>query len=213
MMTQGSKQAASDTYKFGKHSFITENNKRRTLSLRELAITEGREVVPSYEVFQKYYEISGLRDTNALIECYFNLHSQCDLGSLEQNTAIVTSALKYEVLYFAALQNLYDAVNGCNSFDNNRFFQARRKWDSAAAMIIGATDSKSNGTLIYKLIASQCAEFNMCDAMTGESAINKKIEDSLNAGSYLLRFRSCENVNTYALNIEMLLKVRRQNTL
>lgn len=209
MMKQDMKEAPLNIYMFGKHSIVTERNERSYLPLRKLAITTDLGIVPSYATFQNYYEKAGLSSADDLIRN--ELNSPDTKGSPDQKRTLVVSAMKYEILHFAALQKLYDAAQGCKSPDQNRFARARHEWDTAAALIIGQTNDPINenkGDLLYELAASQCAEFNACDSKTGDALINQRIEASFYAGSYLLKSRSCESVKMYADDIQELLMVR-----
>ena len=208
MMAQGADDAAMDIYKFGKHSLVTKSGERRSLSLRELAITTKRMIVPSFELFQNYYSKTGLDYADDLIRK--ELLSPVSEGSIEQKQTLVVGALKYEVLYFAALQQLFDAADGCKSEDQSRFKRAMEQWDIGAAMIIGSTQNQgadANGDLLYKLGASLCKKFNTCDPRTGEAKINEEIESALFAGKYLLQVKSCDSLVNYASNIEKALQV------
>jgi hypothetical protein len=209
MMQQGVKEAAMNVYKFGKHSIVTERNERRYLPLRELAVTKGLKIVPSFNKFQNYYNREKLDAVDDLVR--LNLNSHVTQGSLDQERTLVVSAMKYEIMHFAALQKLYDAADGCNSLDDNRYFRAKREWDTAAAMVIGQTqhdvDYENYGDLLYELSAMQCKTFNACDPKTGEAKINQRIEESFYAGSYLLKRKSCKSVKMYADAIEKLLMV------
>jgi hypothetical protein len=200
MMNENSAKAALDVYKFGKHSIVMESNERFTLSLRDLVLS-SRKIVPAKNAV-------ALQNTDDWVE---SLLKSPDLGaSFDQNRALVASALKYEVLFFAALERLYDAAAGCNSQDANRLYRARKDWDIAAAMIIGpSSETNPDGNLMYELAALHCDTFNVCNSKQ-ESKINVELEELLFGGSYLLKGKgmSCDGVQSYADQISGLLKVR-----
>ena len=210
MMQQGAFNAAFNIYKFGKHSVVTSTGERKVLALRSLAVTTGRAIVPSFSIFESYYAQKGLDYADDLIR--FVLKEPVSESSPAQRRSLVINTLKYEVMYFAALQKLYDAAAGCVSDDQTRFTKAKQEWDVGAAMIIGSTQSagsSDNGDLMYKLAASLCPKFNTCDKNNkGEAKINEQIEEALYAGSYLLGSKQCKSVTGYASTIENLLKVR-----
>lgn len=215
MMRQGALNAALNIYKFGKHSIITSRGDRQVIALRSLAVTTGRSIVPSFSLFESYYAQKGLDFADDLIR--LELGAPVSGSSPDQRRSLVVNALKYEVMFFAALQKLYDAAHGCSSEDQIRYSQAQQEWDVGAAMIIGSTQSAGsadNGDLMYNLAISLCSKFNTCDQsesiLTKEAKINQKIEESLYAGGYLLKSKSCAGVADFAKKIENLLKVRKK---
>lgn len=205
MMQQRAYDAAFKIYKFGKHSEISTVD-HKILSLRNIAVTVGRKIVPSYQLFEDYFSASTMDVVDDLIRTQFI--EPTSSASDDQRRAMVVNALKYEVLWFGALQNLYDAAAGCNENDA-RFEMAKQQWDVGAAMIIGSSQSTGNddGDLLYSLATSLCKTFNTCDSTTGEAKINQKIEEALFAGSYELKFKQCELVKEFANTIENLMKI------
>ena len=205
MMQQRAYDAAFKIYKFGKHSEISTVD-HKILSLRNIAVTVGRKIVPSYQLFEDYFSTSTMDVVDDLIRIQFI--EPISSASDDQRRAMVVNALKYEVLWFGALQNLYDAAAGCNENDA-RFEIAKQQWDIGAAMIIGSSQSTGNndGDLLYSLAASLCKTFNTCDSRTGEAKINQKIEEALFAGSYELKFKQCKLVKEFANTIENLMKI------
>ena len=196
--------AARDVYTYGKHALVRLNNREETLSLRSLAISTGREKVPSFKLFERYYSRSGLNYADSLINDIFTRPP--GVSSNEQKTALVINALQYEVLFMAALQSMYEAIEGCKSSNKNRLLSAVNEWDKAAAFLIGSmegyqAEGSHDGYLLHNLARRMCQHFNTCDEY-GNAIVNEEIESLLYAGSFSLKSQSCGVLKDFVTKIE-----------
>lgn len=204
MMGMNATSAANFVYKFGKHSTVPKITQRELLSLRDLAVSVGRKKIPSFSIFEKYHS-NNPNYADEMIETY--IMTPDNRASTDQVQTLVANTLKYQILYFASLEKMYEAAEGCSSPNHIRYNRAREEWDAAAAMIIGPTDdSKASGYLLYSL-GTNCKKFGTCDARSGESIMSEKIEEGFYAGSYLLETQACSGLQSLALKLEGYMKV------
>ncbi len=205
-MGMNATSAANFVYKYGKHSSVPGITQREFLSLRDLAVSPDRRKVPSFSLFEKYHN----NNPNYADEIVNKFILRADMrASTDQIETLVANTLKYQVLYFASLEKMYQAIDGCPSQNQVRWKRAREQWDAAAAMIIGSTDdSNHDGYLLYSL-GSNCKRFGTCDIRSGEAVMNEKIEEAFYAGSYLLDTQSCTGLQSVALKLESSMKVSR----
>lgn len=205
MLGEGATSAAKYIYQYGRHSTASENALRELLSLRDLATSADRKLVPAFFLIEDYFP-SGNEADNQVLKYMEGRYSPDT--SAEQVEMIVTGALKYEILYLAALEKIRLSIFGCRSSDQNRYIRGKEQWDAAAAMIVGPTeDSKSKGDLLYDLADKHCAKFGTCNIKTGEAASNEEMESLFYAGSYLMQARGCNQLEAKALQIENTLLV------
>eukprot|EP01083_Nonionella_stella_P109978 321411_1 len=203
MLGEGATSAAKYIYQFGRHSTASENALRELLSLRDLATTADRKLAPAYFLIDDYFP-SGNEADNQVLKYMGGNYSPNT--SKEQVEVIVTSTLKYEVLYLAALEKMQSAIIGCRSTEQNRYIRGKEQWDAAAAMIVGPTEnSKSKGDLLYDLADMHCSKFGTCDVRSGEAISNEELESLFYAGSYLMKTRGCSSLESKALQIEITL--------
>ena len=201
--------AAREIYDHGKHVILSTEGRKEPVSLRSLATSVKRQIVPSFAKFETYFSSSsGSNYADGLIVNQFNNHGSF-IGTQEQYTAIIVNTLQYQVMYMAILQNLHQAIADCESSNRAQIIQARTHWDTAAALITGSMQkSKANqndGYLLYGLALDLCSDFNKCDGE--EATINLKILDAMYSGSFLLEQRTCSAVEKIARNVEKQLLV------
>ena len=209
MLQMQAVDAAREIYNHGKHVILSTGDRKEMLSLKSLAISAKRKkVVPSFGKFESYFSQNYAHD---LIVKSFNTFSEVeDLHkSKNQMTTLIVDALRYQVLYIAALQKAYKAVEGCKSQTQTQVIQAKYDWDTAAAYIIGSMQKPSNsitstnvgdGYLMWALGLSLCDHFNTCPDNDWAAANNMEILNTLYIGSFQLSVksqqpqRSCEDL-------------------
>jgi hypothetical protein len=204
LMEMKAYDAANDVYTHGKHASIRLNNREEMLSLRSLAVSTGREKVPSFKLFERYFSKSQMNYADNLINDIFI--GPPGLSSNEQKTALVINALQYEVLFMAALQKMYEAIEGCKSSNEIRLLSAKQQWDEAAAFLIGSmegyqAEGSHDGFLLHNLARKMCHHFNTCNEY-GNAIVNEEIESLLYAGSFSLNSQSCDALKDFVSKIE-----------
>lgn len=213
MLNMQALYAAKEIYDYGKHAILSTNNRKEPLSLRSLAISPQREIVPSFAKFKSYF--GKLNYADDLIHDELNQRVSFP-GSDEQYTALIVNTLQYQVTYMAALQKMHQAVAGCESSNQAQTLQARADWDMAAAFIIGSmqktietvkSSNQNDGYLLYGLGLDLCSKFNTCGRDKWLGVIDYSILDSLYSGSFLLEQRSCSSARVFANRIESQLLV------
>lgn len=218
MLKMDAIDAAREIYNHGKHVIITAGDKKETLSLRYLATSTKREIVPSFTKFRTYFDTKNY--AHDLIESIFAQYGLIE-ASKDQYVTLIVDALRYQVLYMAAITKAYEAVAGCQSQSQAQAIQARYDWDTAAAFIIGSMQRSSNsistqnemdGYLLWNLGLRQCDKFNKC-ALTNFAVNNEDILNVLYVGSFELSIKStepqgsCNDVRNGAAALERFLLV------
>lgn len=212
--------AAKEIYEHGKHVSYIEGERKEILSLRSLATSTKRELVPSFTLFKTYYKSSNYADN--LIAKVFEENALFQ-GSNDQYSALIVDVLKYQVLFMAAIQKIYEAISGCESQSESQGIQAQYDWDTAAAFIIGSMQKSSasltstnaeDGYLLWDLGLNLCQDFNKCLSSDVWAAVNnEKILDALYIGSFELSQksqmsqRSCTDIVQLARQIEKNLQI------
>lgn len=215
MMEMKAYEAAQDVYEHGKHSLVKNGDKKELSSLKSLAISEGRNVIPNFKLFKEYFSDNYADET--LTEIFMILSEEATSGehnehffkaSAGQSQELVVKLLQYHVIPMASLQRMYESELECSQ--SSTFDSSKRKWQEAAGLLIGSMEGPSRigsgaGYMMFNLAQSLCLRFGKCEG--GISSIKNKLEVFLYAGSFAVTSQSCDNIAEIASNIEMNLLV------
>ena len=149
-MKKKSYGAVEDIYSLGKHALLQTVHGEELVSLKELATTSRREIVPSFIVFQRYFtdEFSNSNDAenygHHLVQRALD-GKDFSQASVDERREVVVKTLQYMVTYMAALQDMYDAIDDCESSDTARRNNAPGRWDRSAVLLIGSLEGNYDG--------------------------------------------------------------------
>jgi Low iron-inducible periplasmic protein len=197
--------AADNLYTYGKHVKGVEVG---SMSLFHLATSPDRTIVPEFGAFLQYY---GKKYDEP--ESYADqiirgaLQNSDGLWSDAQRRIIVLKAAQVMVMYFGALQYLYNAVSQCQwatGFSDD--------WDRGAALLIGSLEGTAkNGThegyMFYELAQQHCEAFGTCTKGDSIVTINEDLISLLYMGRGAALSNSCSSLQKAANEIARLLLI------
>jgi hypothetical protein len=203
LLQMGAFEAAETIYTHGKH---VDGLEEGSISLFHLATTSSRNIVPIYDSFKRYYE----SDTYADKIIREALAGSDPALSNDQRRYLVIRSSQMLVLYFGALQYVYEAVSNCESEVTTRSISVGDAWDKAAALLIGhlegpEEDGSSDGYMTFDLAQEYCDEFSTCGESTAE--LNEQIVELLYAGRGAALGSSCRGLKKSADEISALVSV------
>ncbi len=203
--------AAENLYTHGKHVRGIDVG---SMSLFHLATTTERKIVPQYDSFLRYY--SNKYDDPSLYADHIIRSALQNSGEQQwsdaQRRIIVLKSAQVLVMYFGAMQALFEAVADCTSSTSTPSTGYSDQWDRGAALLIGSLEgSKTNGTqegyMYYDLAQEYCKEFGTCkDAKTGVT-INEQLVTLLYSGRGAALSNSCSAIRKAANEISTLILV------
>jgi len=197
--------AAKELYSYGKHARGSDGV---SLSIGDFATTKHRSIVPEFDAFVRYYN----KDTYADEIIRAALDPVQGSWTDEQRRMVVVKSSQILVMYFAALQNAYEAVSDCISAQKLEFSRPSDSWDKAAAILIGSLEgTQKNGTsegyMFYDLAQQYCQEFGTClDDITNVD-FNEELVSLLYTGRGATLSNSCRALEKAADEISILLLI------
>jgi hypothetical protein len=198
--------AAEDLYLYGKHVYVEDAG---SLSLAHLATTSERSSVPQFDSFSRYY------DTDAYADLIIRgaLSGTDTSLTASQRRAIIVRSSQVLVVYFGALEAMYEAVSNCGTEASVRSGAiGSDSWDKGAAMLIGylegtETGGSEDGYMFYDLAQEHCKEFGMCTNEMTDVEVNDQLIDLLYAGRGAMLGKSCNGLRKAADELASLLLV------
>lgn len=203
--------AAENLYTHGKHVQSADVD---SISLFQLATTSERKIVPQYDAFVRYYG-NKYDDPSNYADHIIRSALQDSEGQKwtdAQRKVIVLRSAQVLVMYFGALQALFEAISDCSSSSSVGTTGYSTQWDRGAAMLIGSLEgSKTNGTqegyMFYDLAQEYCTDFGTCkDVKTGVT-INEELVTLLYTGRGAALSNNCGQLRKAASEISTLLLV------
>ena len=197
--------AVDELYTYGKHG---RGSNGVSISIGQLATTKHRSIVPEFDAFIRYYT----QDTYADDIIRTALDPLQLSWTDEQRRTVVIKATQVLVMYFAALQNAYEAVSDCNGQTLESSRSSSDSWDRAAAMLIGSLEgTKKNGTVVgymfYDLAQQHCSDFGTClDDITNVD-VNEELVSLLYTGRGAALSNSCRALEKAADELSSLLLI------
>lgn len=179
--------AAEDYYLNGFNSQGTQQPQ----SLRALAKSVGRSVVPQYETYSKYFDSPDYADD--MVQRAIRKLDEFEGASKDQAAEAVTRALQGLVSYMAVLEKLYGAIDQCKQGTG-----AVERWEEGVALFVGSLEGSEaggsgawDGTLLYSLGKETCDAFVTCGG-DGDAIINQRLLQVLEDGRNLLQTGDCD---------------------
>jgi hypothetical protein len=211
-LQMGAYSAVDELYTYGKNVRGSSGN---SISIKELATTKHRNVVPEMDSFVQYYSKDTFADDIIRAAIDSSQLEWKDNWTDAQRRIVIIKAVQVLVMYFSVLQNAYEAVTDCNL--QRREFkgqtsQVSDSWDRAAAVLIGSLEgSKKNGTaegyMLYDLAQQHCLEFGTCVDNTGSVPFNEQIVSLLYTGRGAVISNSCRALEKAADELSSLLLI------
>ena len=208
--------AVKDYYSLGRYASVETSQGEEVFSLKDLATTTSRQIVPAYEYFERHFE--GELDEDAsdysdhIIERTLGTGTTWTGATAEQKTEIVVKTMQYMVVYMASLENMYEAIDDCESNDAQRNANSANLWDRAAALMIGSLEGtegggSDHGLMMYSLANKRCEQFQRCEPSTGKAELNTQLINLLYSGRGETMVNNCEALKKSTQEIEALLQV------
>jgi len=200
--------AVDELYTYGKH--VWSSNGVST-SISQLAATKHRNIVPDFDSFVQYYSTDKFSDNIIRSAIDSTKIDFKDNWTDEQRRVVVIKATQVLVIYFAALQNAYEAVEVCSERIVESS-QSSEPWDRAAALLIGSLEgTEKNGTsegyMFYDLAQEHCVEFGTCIDETTTVQFNEELISLLYTGRGAALSNSCRALEKAADELSSLLLV------
>jgi len=200
--------AAEDIYMLGQHTVVESLYGNDVISLKDLATRSGRSRVPEFESFSKYFDDE--QYAHSIVTKALDLN-QFPNASPEQRNEIVVGTLQFMVTYMVALQEMYDAVDDCNSNDAARRREAINSWERGVAFLTGSLEEtkvggSNDGMLLHALALDLCSQFGRCGG-TGNAEVNEQLITLMYSGRGALDTENCISVAQTADKIAALVKV------
>jgi len=195
--------AVDELYTYGKHVRGTNGV---GVSIGQLATTKHRNIVPEFDSFVQYYDTDTFADDviRAAIDARDN-------WTESQRRIVILKATQVLVMYFAALQNAYEAVEDCKA-QKSQTSKDSHSWDQTAGILIGslegtAKNGTSEGYMFYDLAQEHCLEFGTCTVDTTGVQLNEKLISLLYTGRGAVLSGSCRAIEKVAEELSGLLLI------
>ena len=207
LMGQEAYIPAYDIYRFGKNSISKEEYGETVISLQSLANSNDRRLVPSFELFEKYFG-NDFNYANNFISIAIQDGPENVLWSTEQRKAAAVTALNTMVLTTGAYSKFHNAAISCENTDEYSYHRTRKLWDEGAALLIGSFEGVQNsktddGYLMYALGNQMCEHFTpTCGSNNNMAKVNERLTELLYSGSSAASSLSCGVVKEIAEMIE-----------
>jgi len=148
--------AAFEVYKYGTSPSVQD-------SLVNLAKDTGREIVPVFESFKRYYQFEA-NYADQMITKAFRGQDVFQEASFDDRRRVINFVLQYMVPHMAILQQLYTSMDTCKT---QRKSGSALALDLAAASYVGSLEGKSDGgsfdgSLLYGFAMRMCVHFGTC---------------------------------------------------
>ena len=208
LLQMGAFEAAETMYTYGKHGSLP--GQEGTMSLYELATSKQRSMVPDFDEFLRYY---GSTYENASMYADDIIRAALNgteyLWTVEQRHVVAIKSIQVLVMYFGALEPLYEAIVTCENGD-----PSGDQWDQGAALWVGSLkDTESDaainpkGYFYYDLAQEHCREFGTCEPDGSSSPINDKLLALWFTGRSAISRGGCSTARDVVQKISKLLLV------
>eukprot|EP00980_Cylindrotheca_fusiformis_P024658 scaffold12195_cov126-Cylindrotheca_fusiformis.AAC.2 len=205
LMRMNAYKAAEDIYMYGKN---VEGSNGGSMSLSQIATTSERSIVPQYDAFSRFY------DDGSFVDKAIRAALRGDgIWNKEQRNLLVLKSLQANVMYFGALQAVYEAVSDCSATVQYRSSGGQTDaWDRAAAFLIGSLEGtepngSAEGYLFYSLAQEHCMAFGTCDDPNATVEVNQRLIKLLYSGRGAVLGNSCNGLRKVADELSSLLLV------
>mmetsp|Transcript_11764 Transcript_11764/g.27275 ORF Transcript_11764/g.27275 Transcript_11764/m.27275 type:complete len:438 (-) Transcript_11764:272-1585(-) len=200
--------AVKELYTYGKH---VRGANGVSISIGQLATTKHRSVVPEFDNFVRYYSTDTYADDIIRAAIDSSKLDFDDNWTDGQRRTVVIKATQVLVMYFAALQNAYEAVTDCEA-QKGKSTRSSDSWDRTAALLIGSLEGTAkNGTvdgyMFYDLAQQHCKDFGTCVNDDTYVHLNEELITLLYTGRGAALSNSCRALEKAADEISRLLLI------
>eukprot|EP00804_Cyclotella_cryptica_P018112 CCRYP_005898-RB/>CCRYP_005898-RB protein AED:0.02 eAED:0.02 QI:1433/1/1/1/0.93/0.88/17/82/2547 len=171
-------------------------------SVQGLAKSSGREVVPSFASFRRYFN-DDVNYADSIIVDAFQQEGVYATATSDVRRRAISFTMRYMVTYMAALEKLYTTINLCT--DSNKS-EAYESLDAAAAYIIGSSEGTQDGgsydgVLLFMLAKRLCVHFKTCSSSNNAES-NERIISLLYAAQGEIDVGACDSLAKTVRGIE-----------
>lgn len=206
LLKRNAYEAAFELYLFGKHASHNGTSDDASLSLSDLATSDGRSIAPEYERYVRFFN-GDPKFTSALVRAALDSSGTTEV----QRRVQVVGISQYMIMYISIVQSMHEAIELCQSAGDARGGLAVVRWDRAAALIIGHLEGfkeggSLEGRLLWSLSKRFCSEFDTCsDEEVSSTRTNDRITTYLFNGLGAVLQGSCDELNSVTSEISSLL--------
>jgi hypothetical protein len=161
LMQMNAYDAATDLYMYGKHgATLSSGRSGEIISLANLANISKTTIIPQFDSFVRYYG-SGDLVHEMVLEA---LAGSDEKMTRSQRRVLVARSSQVLIMYFAALERIYQSVENCESDSS---LDLKESWDEAASFLIGSLEGtqeggSEEGYMYFDLAQEYCQEFGTC---------------------------------------------------
>jgi hypothetical protein len=176
-------------------------------SLKDLATSEGRELVPSYASFRRYFD-DDVDYADTIITNAFKKEGLFASATTEDRRKVISFSMRYMVTYMAVLESLYTSLDLCRDSQKP---EAHESLDEAAAYFVGSLEGEEDGgtydgVLLFMLANRMCVHFGTCST-SNIAQSNEKIISLLYAAQGEIDVGACDSLAKTVKGIENALTV------
>ena len=196
-----------DLFGLGYHHYQYEQYSSSDVSIKSLATSDARELVPSYASFRRYFD-DDLNYADTIIANAFNKKDVFASATSLDRLKVISISMRYTVTYMAVLEKLYTAVDLCR---DTKTSEAHDSLDAAAAYYSGSSEGEDDGgtydgILLYMLANRMCVHFGTCSS-SNNAEVNEKIVSLLYAAQGEIDVGACDSLAKTVKGIENALTV------
>jgi len=197
-------RAAFDLYKYGQQK----GNDNDDGSLRSIARSTNRDVVPIFTAFRRYFDNDDYY-ADTMITAAFQKQGAFSMATPDQRKRFISFALRYMVTFMAILEKVYLAFKSCSNEETRG--EGAKDLDIAIAYYMGSLEGKDDGgsydgSLIHMLANRMCVHFGTCSD-ENNAVINERIMSLVYAGQGELELGACTSMERTVKEIEQALIV------
>ena len=171
-------------------------------SMKVLATSAGRELVPSYASFKRYFD-DDVDYADTIITNAFKKEGIFTSATTEDRRKVISFSMRYMVTYMAALEQLYTSLDLCR---DSQKLDAHTALDAAAAYFIGSSEGEEeggtyDGSLLYMLANRMCVHFDTCSSYNNAD-VNEKVVSLFYAAQGEIDVGACDSLDKTVKRIE-----------
>lgn len=197
-----------DLFGLGYEHYQYEQYSSSNNSIKSLATSDARELVPCYASFRRYFDDdSNYADT--IIANAFGKKGVFTSATTEDRKRVISFTMRYMVTFMTVLENLYTSLDLCRDTKKS---EAHEALDAAAAYFAGSSEGEEDGgtydgILLHMLANRMCVHFGTCSSSRNNSEVNEKIVSLLYAAQGEIDVGACDSLAKTVKGIENALTV------
>jgi hypothetical protein len=198
---------AEDLFRLGFEFYQLEQHAGFDSSIKSLATSAGRELVPSYALFRRYFD-DDVNYADTIIDNAFQKEGIFASVTTEDRSKVISFSMRYMVTYMAILEKLYTSLDLCRDSQNS---DAQDSLDAAAAYFVGLSEGAKDGgtydgSLLFMLANRLCAHFGTCST-SSNAEVNENIISLFYAAQGEIDVGACDSLANTVERIENILTV------